>query len=134
MKKVLLVIILPIAAISCTKSSGTGPKADLNTDSVKLVGKDWYWGGKSIPQLITIRFNANDSGSLTECVNLLPPYQYFTFKFPWKVLSKDSISVSGSKVKIYSITDSVLVTSNFIVGGPGGAPIGDTSKNTFKTY
>jgi len=131
LKKITLIFLLPILFICCSKSSSPGPAANLNTDSVKLVNKNWYWGGKSVPQAIAIRFNSNDTALLTECISALPPYKYASYKYPWKVLAKDSISLEKFPIKIYSISDSSLITSNWVVGGPN---ISDTAKMNFTTY
>jgi len=127
-------IFLLTVVVGCTKSSGTNANKPtdstkkLNSDSVKLVNKNWYWGGMSDPQLLTVRFNSNDTAILTQCWHV-NPNEYNTTKLPWHFVPKDSIEIYGDPIKILSITDSILVTTNWVVGGVSGI-----DSNTFRTY
>ncbi|MDQ3279478.1 MAG: hypothetical protein M3Q06_14210 [Bacteroidota bacterium] len=130
MKKGLALLYFSLLLFSCQRDD-IPPPPDAKFDTTKFVNKEWYLGGKQTPQLLSIHFRSNDSAVMTKCVWIVPPYQYQTQKWFWQPIGKDSINLGGYRFRVYSVTDSVLVTSNWVVGGPG---ISDTIRQTFRTY
>jgi hypothetical protein len=127
-RSLVLAIVLSVL-FSCQKTDLSDLDPQNAIDKDKLTDKDWYLGGKQVPQLITIRFQSDGMAVITKCVRILQPYQFETQRWPWSMIGKDSAALSTSHFRIYSMNDSVLVTSNWVVGG-----ISDTTRQTFRTY
>ncbi|MBV4357698.1 hypothetical protein [Pinibacter aurantiacus] len=132
MKKIPILALPLLLLFACNKEiNNTTTNNDHSYDSAKLINKSWYWGGKLDPQLVTLILKPKDTAFLIHCYWIVPPYKYFTDTLKWNTVGKDSLSLDGHHFRVYSVNDSVLVTSNWVVGGPG---ISDTTKQTFTTY
>jgi hypothetical protein len=132
MKKILTLALPGLLLFACNKeNSNPATNNDHNYDSAKLVNKTWYWGGKLDPQVLTLIFKPKDTALLIHCYWVVAPYKYYTDTLKWNTLGKDSLSLDGHHIRVFSVSDSVLVTNNWVVGGPGTS---DTTKQTFKTY
>jgi hypothetical protein len=136
MRNLILSLLVIGIAIACNKTNNTEPLPPSGFDESKLVSKEWYLGHKSTPQMITIRFQSDKTGSLTQCTWVVAPYQYQTHNFNWAKKGSDTITLTnygGSQgpyyIKVHSLSDTVMVTNNWVVGG-----ISDTIKQTFRTY
>lgn len=130
MKKIVGLACLLLLLYSCQREdTPPPPPAPAGFDTAKFANKEWYLGGKQTPQLLRINFKLNDSAVLTKCTWIVPPYKYETQKWYWRTVGKDSIDLGGFHFKVFSVSDSVLVTSNWVVGG-----VSDTIRQTFKTY
>jgi hypothetical protein len=129
MNKSLVLAIILCGFSSCQKTDiwDLDPKSSIDQDM--LMNKDWYLGGKHTPQLLTVRFQPDDTALLTRCIGILQPYRYQTEKWPWSLIGKDSVALSTSKFRIYSMSDSVLVTSSWSIGGRN-----DTIPQMYRTY
>jgi hypothetical protein len=125
---------LPLLAIifsRCAKSSDTPtPSTPAPFDKSKLVNKTWLWGGKKTPQDISVNFISNDSAIFTQCVWYVVPYKYQTRRLAWRQVGRDSIYMTF-KFRVYSLNDSVMITNNWVVGGPLVNP---TDSIVFRTY
>ena len=130
MKKIFVLTCFLTFLFSCQKDTIFPPPSN-DFDESKFVNKKWYLGGKQTPQLLSVNFKAKDSAVLEKCIWVIPPYQYVTQKWFWQPIGRDSINLGGLHFKVYSVSDSVLVTSNWVVGGPG---VSDTIRQTFTTY
>jgi len=135
MRKIIPSILVIAAFTYACRKSETAPATQIDWN--KLADKDWYSSirsGSSLPPLLTVRYNSNDSATRIDCVWLLEPYKFVTFKGTWEHRA-DSVFVHeeylGYRFKVFSLTDSVLITNNWVVGGPG---ISDTAKIYFYAY
>jgi hypothetical protein len=129
MNKSLVVAIILYGFSGCQKTdiSDLDPKSSIDQDM--LVNKNWYLGGKQTPQLFTLRFEPDHTVLLTKCVGILPPYRYETQAWPWSLTGKDSVALYTSRFRIYSMSDSVLVTSSWSIGGRN-----DSIPQMYRTY
>ena len=128
MKNNLFLSFFALVILSCHQDNLKIPE-DKGFDKSKFADKDWYWGGKQTPQMLTINFKSNDTATMTTCTYVVPPYRYSTQKWFWQRIGNDSVNLGGFHLRVYSVTDSVLVTSNWVIGG-----ISDTIRQTFSTH
>lgn len=115
-----IVLILSTGWLACKKSKDGGNPPPANVNLEKFTDKEWR-SHKTETPWYTLRFNSDSTGVQKNIHDITVP-TYFTYTFKWSRYRNDSIKINYDlylplSVRVYSVSDSLLVINNFIYGG-----------------